>query len=200
MNRMTTPAPTRNGSTKRLRTRSLILDAAGALFARQGVAATTVEMILQEARVSRFTFYQNFKDKQQLVGELMAETWRHADELYVSFAALPDASLKSIHGWLTSVQRAWRRHYGETEMLLREVPSALVADSGPHMERFVETMVGDGHLWACPKDEALRRARLLIGQLERGMLDFHRGSWRGVKVGELLDTLARLWFMALNTP
>jgi hypothetical protein len=32
------------------------------------------------------------------------------------------------------------------------------------------------------------------------MLDFHRGIWRGIKVGELLDTLARLWFQALHTP
>jgi AcrR family transcriptional regulator len=194
------PESIRTASTRRLRTRALIMDAANTLFARQGVAATTVEMILQQARVSRFTFYQNFKDKQELVAALMAETWRHADELYVSFAALPDASLESIRDWLTGVQRAWRRHYGETEVLLREVPSALVADSGPHMERFVIALVDDGHLWACPKDEALRRARLLIGQLERGMLDFHRGAWRGVKVGELLDTLARLWFQALNTP
>lgn len=197
-----TPMPdtARSTSTRRLRTRTLLMDAASALFARQGVAATTVEMILQEARVSRFTFYQHFKDKQELVAALMAETWRHADELYAGFAALPDASLESIHGWLLGVQRTWRRHYGETEMLLREVPSALVADSGPHMERFVAELVGDGHLWACPKDEALRRARLLIGQLERGMLDFHRGAWRGVKVGELLDTMAQLWFQALNTP
>lgn len=192
--------PSWSASTRRLRTRTLILDAANTLFARQGVAATTVEMILQEACVSRFTFYKNFKDKQDLVAALMAETWRHADELYVSFAALPDASLESIRGWLSTVQRAWRRHFGETEVLLREVPAALVADSGPHMERFVAVMVGDGHLWVCPKDEALRRARLLIGQLERGMLDFHRGAWNGVKVGELLDTLARLWFQALNSP
>jgi AcrR family transcriptional regulator len=194
------PETTRNTSTRRLRTRSLIMEAAGELFSRQGLAATTVEMILQEARVSRFTFYQHFKDKHELVGALMGETWRHADELYVNFAALPDVSLESIHGWLLSVQRTWKRHYGETEMLLREVPSALVTDSGPHMERFVTTLVGDGHLWACPKDEALRRARLLIGQLERGMLDFHRGSWRGIKVGELLETMATLWFQALHTP
>lgn len=194
----TVPDTTRTTSTRRMRTRTLLMDAASELFARQGVAATTVEMILLAARVSRATFYQHFKDKQELVAALMADTWRHADELYESFAALPDASLESIRGWLLSVQRAWRRHYGETEMLLREVPSALVADSGPHMERFVAALVGDGHLWACPKDEAMRRARLLIGQLERGMLDFHRGSWRGIKVGELLDTLARLWFQALN--
>lgn len=60
----------RKGATqgpKRTRTLARILDAAAALFAERGVAATSVLQITREAKVANGTFYSYFKDKDEMV-------------------------------------------------------------------------------------------------------------------------------------
>jgi AcrR family transcriptional regulator len=51
--------------------REKILSAAGALFYREGIHATGVERIAQEAGVSKRTMYQHFPSKTQLVEEYL---------------------------------------------------------------------------------------------------------------------------------
>jgi AcrR family transcriptional regulator len=52
-------------------TRGRLLDAATVLFARVGIAATTVEQIASEAGFTRGAFYSNFDGKDALVVELL---------------------------------------------------------------------------------------------------------------------------------
>jgi AcrR family transcriptional regulator len=53
--------------------REKILSAAGSLFYREGIHATGVERIAQEAGVSKRTMYQQFPSKTQLVEEYLRE-------------------------------------------------------------------------------------------------------------------------------
>jgi AcrR family transcriptional regulator len=54
-----------------LNAREKILSAAGSLFYREGIHATGVERIAQEAGVSKRTMYQHFPSKTQLVEEYL---------------------------------------------------------------------------------------------------------------------------------
>jgi hypothetical protein len=95
--------------------------------------------------------------------------------------------------------RTWREHYREVAALLREMPAEVVQASDGYLDDFAALLVGDGRQWSCAPAEAKIRAGLLIGQLERAMLDLCRGSW-AVPEAELLGALARLWLQALRTP
>lgn len=55
------------------RTRQRILDAAGAVFSRDGIAETTLEQIAQQAGVSRGAIYWHFKGKRDLLQTLFDE-------------------------------------------------------------------------------------------------------------------------------
>src|SRR5580658_8707050 len=54
-----------------LGSRERILSVAGSLFYREGINATGVERIAQEAGVSKRTMYQHFPSKTQLVEEYL---------------------------------------------------------------------------------------------------------------------------------
>lgn len=62
--------PTTRPPRRRAATRELLLDAAMASFAREGIAATTVEHICAEAGFTRGAFYSNFTSKEELLGAL----------------------------------------------------------------------------------------------------------------------------------
>ena len=53
-------------------TRQRILDAARAVFFREGYYGATVDQVVAEAGASRPTFYLHFKDKDEILRELMA--------------------------------------------------------------------------------------------------------------------------------
>lgn len=55
---------------RKLETRARIEDAAYALFQRQGIEDTSIEMICREADVARRTFYSHFPNKHALLGGL----------------------------------------------------------------------------------------------------------------------------------
>ena len=55
------------------RTRCRILEAAGELFSREGVASTTLEQIARQARVTRGAIYWHFKGKDALLDALFSE-------------------------------------------------------------------------------------------------------------------------------
>lgn len=179
------------------KTREMLVLAAGRVFKHHGLNATTVEMILVEAGAARATFYQHFSDKNELVRALIASVWRQGDSLYSDFANLPAVDRPTLRAWFARVHEAWRQHYAEVEILLRDVPAEIESQSGRHMDDYVGLVVGDGARWACSIEQARCRAHLLIGQLERALLDVHRGAWP-VEEDLLLDTLVTLWDKALH--
>lgn len=57
------------GKKKRARTRSMLLDSALSVFAKEGIRNTRIEDITQLAGMANATFYNHFKDKSDLVNE-----------------------------------------------------------------------------------------------------------------------------------
>ncbi|QSA95613.1 TetR/AcrR family transcriptional regulator [Methylococcus sp. EFPC2] len=60
-----------------LNTRERLLEAACRLFYRDGVHATSIEVILDEAGVARQSLYQHFQSKDGLVGEFLKRRDQH---------------------------------------------------------------------------------------------------------------------------
>ena len=186
-------------SPRRLRTRSIIVAAASEVLARQGVTDLTVDDILEVSGVARATFYAHFTDKNDVVREVVAEMWRRAAELYLRFAAMPAADEASVRDWLEYALASWRKRHGELEALLRDMPVEITAASGRHLDEFAALLIDDGRHWRCSRSDAACRARLLIGQLERAMLDVARGAWT-VTPDQLIANLTRMWMCALQAP
>lgn len=57
------------GANKRARTRSVLLDSAVSVFAKEGIGKTRIDDITQLAGMANATFYNHFKDKSELVAE-----------------------------------------------------------------------------------------------------------------------------------
>jgi AcrR family transcriptional regulator len=67
------PAPTR-GARRRAQTRAQLLDAARELFARQGVDATAIAEITEQADVGFGSFYNHFASKEEIVEVALSES------------------------------------------------------------------------------------------------------------------------------
>lgn len=126
------------------RTRKKILDAAGEVFSRDGIAKTTLEQIAQQAGITRGAIYWHFKGKQDLLQALF-----DGQKLPLERSLAIDIDLDT----------GWR--------LLRQ---ALIETlSGDTSRRLSEIMIYQG---ACATDSAAVHQRLLrareccMGQLE----------------------------------
>lgn len=180
------------------RTHQRLLDTARTLFLEAGYARTTVGDVIHAAGVSRATFYAHFASKDAVLRELMTQVWDAATAEYARFAELPDCSEASIRGWLQSLLDAWQRH-GSLTLLVNELLAAdLIAQSGERERRNVSVLIGDGRHWQhLARDEAERRAQLLIFQLERCLPEWVSGRWEQPRE-TLVATLARLWVATLR--
>lgn len=97
-----TPAPALSRRERnKLQTRLRILAAASVLFARDGVAETTVDQIAELAEVSDTTVYNYFSSKDDLVDAFLGEM-NGAQSLAARLAARPakEAPLRALRGLL----------------------------------------------------------------------------------------------------
>ncbi len=180
------------------RTHQRLLDAAGELFLANGYARTSVGDLIRAAGVSRATFYAHFASKDAVLRELMTQVWDAATAAYAGFAELPDCSEANVRAWLEGLLDAWQR-YGRLTLLVNELLAAdLVAQSRERERRNVAVLIGSGRHWQhLPREEAERRAQLLIFQLERCMLEWVSGRWATPREA-LVGTLARVWIATLR--
>ncbi len=179
-------------------THQRLLAAAGELFLASGYAHTTIGDLVRAAGVSRATFYAHFASKNAVLRELMTQVWDAATAAYGRFAGLADHSEANVRRWLEGLFDAWQ-HYGRLTLLVNELLAAdLVAQSRERERRNVAVLIGDGRCWQhLPREEAERRAQLLIFQLERCMLEWVSGRWEQSREA-LLETLARIWIATLR--
>lgn len=180
------------------RTHRRLLDAAVELFLDAGYAHTTVGEVVRAAGVSRATFYAHFASKDAVLRELMTQVWDAATAEYARFAELPDCSDARVRGWLGGLLDAWQR-YGPLTLLVNDLLAAdLVAQSRERERRNVAVLLGDYRHWGhLPREEAGRRAQLLIFQLERCALEWVSGRWDEPREA-LLGTLTRVWLATLR--
>ncbi|GAB3101034.1 TetR/AcrR family transcriptional regulator [Pseudomaricurvus hydrocarbonicus] len=83
-------------------THNRLLDAAGRIFDREGYEAATVDQIAAEAGASRPTFYAHFRDKDQVLEELMAVYTARGREFMAKFPG-PTPTKEEVVAWLLDV-------------------------------------------------------------------------------------------------
>jgi AcrR family transcriptional regulator len=83
-------------------TRQRIIEAARAVFYQQGYYGATVDQIVAEAGASRPTFYLHFRDKEQVLAELMSEYSARAAP-YMDRLPGPRPTVEELIHWLFEV-------------------------------------------------------------------------------------------------
>jgi AcrR family transcriptional regulator len=85
-------------------TRRRLLEAARNVFYREGYYGATVDQIVAEAGASRPTFYLHFKDKEEVLGVLVAEYAARAVPCMERLPG-PRPTLDGLEEWLGEVGR-----------------------------------------------------------------------------------------------
>jgi len=83
-------------------TRQRILDASRTVFFREGYYAATVDQIVAEAGASRPTFYLHFRDKEQILSELM-EGYVTRALPYMERLPGPQPTVEQLETWLWDI-------------------------------------------------------------------------------------------------
>lgn len=83
-------------------TRQRILDAARSVFFREGYYGATVDQVVAEAGASRPTFYLHFRDKEQILAEIMANYATQAVPLMERLPG-PRPTVEELKAWLFEV-------------------------------------------------------------------------------------------------
>ncbi|MGE5175969.1 MAG: TetR/AcrR family transcriptional regulator [Hyphomicrobiales bacterium] len=147
--------------------RASILDAAEAVFAREGLAEGRVEHIAREAGFAVGTLYNYFTDRSDLLASLLASRRRELlERLDRSLGAAPPSFGAQLDAFLDAVLAHARSHRALLALVLQEEPAAAKARlSAPRGER----------TW----DQLLVRAQAVVA--------------RGVAEGALRREDADLW-------
>lgn len=181
-------------------TRTLLLDAAAALFARQGYSATTVEEIAAAAGATRATFYLHFPTKSDLaVGfhDVIAGFDVDHSEL-VRIAVEPTA--EGISGWLLG----FIEHVSRRAGYLNALHEAWNADPrvremmNRHFAEWVDGLAaGLEQARGWDPGRARLTATVLLRQLDILDDDWIIAHW-GERRDELRELLAVMWLGALR--
>ncbi|WP_461342949.1 TetR/AcrR family transcriptional regulator [Brevundimonas sp. GN22] len=185
--------------TRRARSRQMILAATSRVLSERGLNLMTVEDILQEAGVARATFYSHFTDKNDATRAVVDEMFKRASQLYQSIHTLKEITPETLRAWLSEAYEQWKAYQAEVSSLVRDFAGFFRSPQFTQLEEFARVLVGDGSQFACSEETALLRARLLIVQLERAMMDTVNGNWPVAK-SQLIDELVVLWHSAMTRP
>ncbi len=166
--------PAASRTAQKSETRARLLRVASELFARQGVTTVTVDQIARLADTSRANFYLHFSGKADLLHAMRRHMWHVAQDFYDAFAALPDTREATLLRWLRKITRAWEREAELTRVVLGETPAEIRAEYGEHLQGYIDALIRDPAKWpGLSRDEAARRAYLLIIQLSGFLSDLH---------------------------
>lgn len=125
--------------------REAIIEAARAAFQAHGVQQTSMDMIAEQAKVSKRTVYNNFATKEDLVAYLLSDLWRMAmvdlDSQYDSnqellpqlqTLLLEEISLISGREYIELSRMAFGHYLYRTEELLQAMESFNSEDTAIH--------------------------------------------------------------------
>lgn len=165
------------------RTRRRILEAASEMFAREGVASTTLEQIAQQAGVTRGAIYWHFKGKQDLLQTLFDEQplplegLAQGIDLNTGWQQLYDALVATVSGDLPRRLHEIMMYQGTC------APDALAPQ-----QRLVQLRRTFMHQIQALLDAAIRRGELPATLDVQGVLDFFRLCITGLLYEHLQDT------------
>ena len=148
------PSPSRGQIAKRV----TILETAGRVFAREGFAGTTIDMIAAEAGVSRQTVYNQIGDKEKVFAAVVQDTTERANAgLFATLATFPDDP-KDLDAELTAFARRLA-----TNCLCESRSAALLKLVETEGQRYPELFQawrerGPGRVWAAVSARLARLA------------------------------------------
>lgn len=87
---------------QKAQTRQRLLDAARVVFYREGYYGATVDQVVAEAGASRPTFYLHFKDKAEMLAELMGEYTTRAIP-YMERLPSPSPTVQELGDWIYEI-------------------------------------------------------------------------------------------------
>jgi AcrR family transcriptional regulator len=138
-----------------LRARSL-LDAAAALFVKQGVDATTVDDIIARAGIAKGTFYHHFESKAALLGALREDVIaRFGEDVANAVEACPKQDLRlRLNTWVRAAVDAHvdMGHLHDIVFGGANEPARWTATGSPFMDDFV-SLLAEGaatRVWSVP--------------------------------------------------
>ena len=128
------------GQNKKLRTRGVLFDSALVIFCKQGISNTRLEDITQYAGIANATFYNHFKDKDELLFELataaLSELVEFLDKALAGINDPPIRIVLIIYVIMNTAleHEGWRLFLGQSPHLVPTKLDYLV------IERFIENV------------------------------------------------------------
>ena len=188
-------------------TRQRMLEAARAVFYREGYYGATVDQIVAEAGASRPTFYLHFKDKEEVLGVLIAEYAARAVP-YMERLPGPRPTLDELKEWLGEVGKFIEQEVA-VYSVLGEVSTHRPPDSPePHqglatIDAWIEALSHRAPAFAAATRRtdinARARAQLLIIEIVWAAGNIVRDKGSGF-TEETVTLVARSLYEFLNDP
>jgi AcrR family transcriptional regulator len=163
-------APTSLRQQHKQLTRRRIVEAALAVFDRDGYVGARIEDVATAAGASRATFYLHFGSKLEVVRELLGPLVDESRELYRELDALEDPSWSALRGWLERALAYWQRNRTAISAVNQALAAepALTDDFVDAVWLSVDAMTHHLARWSgVERAEAHLRAALFVLQLER---------------------------------
>lgn len=120
---------------EKLNKRSRIQNAAVALFSEQGVEATSVNDIVRRANVAKGTFYIYYKDKKELISQILTE--KHGKALNDLMNASYEKSRQGMMDWRHAFANELISFYRHNPKILKMIQKNITSifDCDKHREQ-----------------------------------------------------------------
>ena len=122
--------------------REVILRAAAELFARQGVAATTVREIADAAGILSGSLYHHFASKDEIVEAVLAAFLRDLRAGYEEVLGTGGSPVDRLRGLVETSLTMIARHPRATEIYQSEAHRLRAADGFPYVEESAKAVRG----------------------------------------------------------
>lgn len=189
---------------KRL-TRRKLIDAAREVFAEKGYADATIDDVVENAGASRGTYYLYFRNKTEVLGELIEGYTEKANEHLAALADIDEPSVDDLREWLAGFVDL----YGDYRMIIRAWIQAESNEPELHevtdrnLNRFLDVLIERLTDIRSRRDkekvnpkEIRVRAVLMLVQVERFCYFWHIRGWK-IDRAVALSTMAELWHHAM---
>ncbi|NLT06777.1 MAG: TetR/AcrR family transcriptional regulator [Solirubrobacterales bacterium] len=163
--------------------RGRLLDAMAEVMAEEGYIATTVHMVLKRAGISRRTFYELFKDKEDCFLQTYQEAADHVIELVKQSCAEGGTPEERIENGLRAMLHFARREPATARVCIVEVMGAgqRARDRRSETMERLTGLVCEVLELRYAADEAQLRARVIVGAVHEMVYDaLSRNRTRGL--------------------
>ncbi|WP_187276480.1 TetR/AcrR family transcriptional regulator [Parahaliea maris] len=139
---METTAPLDRREKRKLETRARIEDAAYALFQRQGIEDTSIEMICREADVARRTFYSHFPNKHALLGGLgVSRLYSQAEPMLRHLMEQFESTRERLEAMIDYIEASFSKYQEIDRQLILTAPAVFAND--PDQQRQINRSAKD---------------------------------------------------------